>query len=69
VAGGVAILVDPVDVSDMAEKLIALLDDKTSVQSSRQLARERSRQFSWRISATQIRDALLDAAHPQWLRS
>jgi glycosyltransferase involved in cell wall biosynthesis len=69
VAGGVAILADPADVSDMAEKLITLLDDKTSVQSRRQRARERSRQFSWCISATQIRDALLDATHPQWLRS
>jgi glycosyltransferase involved in cell wall biosynthesis len=64
VAGEAAVLVDPTDIESMSDGVISLLADEASRQKYRQAAHARSRRFSWRRSAMQIRDGLLDAAYP-----
>jgi alpha-1,3-rhamnosyl/mannosyltransferase len=62
VAGGAAVLVDPTDPTGLADSLISLLSDEAAARGCRQRARDRSRKFSWSVSAMRIHDALLDAA-------
>lgn len=58
VAGGAAVLVDPLSVTAIRDALAALLVDPAERERLRAAGRSRSREFSWERTARELRDVL-----------
>ena len=62
VAGGAAILVDPLDVEAIADGMRRLADDENLRGSLRELGFRRARVYSWERTGTKVAEALLACA-------
>ena len=67
ILGNAAVFFDPLDVSDMAERIIALLSDEAARDRLTRNARARARRFSWTVTARETAEVIKSAA-PQHRR-
>lgn len=64
IVGNGAILFDPLDASDMADKIIRLLEDSAFARQVADLGKKQASKYSWDRTAQQTADILVEAA--QW---